>query len=76
MQTKAWYKSRTVWSIGIGALLAVQQPIVTALEKKALTPAEAAKVFFLALSAGVGIWGRTIADRPLGISDSVEGAKE
>jgi hypothetical protein len=69
---KAWYKSKTVWSIAIGTLLAVQQPIIDALEKKSLSPAEAAKVLFLGLTAGVGIWGRTTADRPLGTSDSVD----
>ena len=67
---KAWYKSKTVWSIALGVLLAIEQPIVNALEKKSFQPAEAAKVFFLALAAGVGIWGRSTADRPLGTSDS------
>jgi predicted XRE-type DNA-binding protein len=72
MQTKAWYKSRTVWSIAIGTLLAVQQPVITALEKKSFTPAEAARVFFMALAAGVGIYSRSVADRPLGAADTTE----
>lgn len=75
MQTKAWYRSKTVWSIAIGTLLAIQQPVTNALEKKSFTPAEAARVFFMALAAGAGIYSRSVADRPLGASDSVEDGK-
>lgn len=61
METKSWYKSKTVWAALLGAILGAVQPVSTALGHPVTIPAWVFEVL-----TGLGLYGLRTADKPLG----------